>query len=1045
MPPKRRQTAPANEPSATTSNPTTSRRRGNQAVQEQELPSRRSQRSRGTVAAAEAVSSDVPEQTTAPVTRARRGRAAATANATTQQSEPVVEDVQPPTKTKARAKRSTKAKAEEKAAEEDSQAVVEETRPLAEQPKRQTRKKKVPVAPSTKASRSRSNSVTSVQSLENEAGEEGANEGTEEQPSVESQEKQTRKKKAPVPPSARASRSRSNSVTSLQSLEPEGEQEAEEPQGDAVVPAPEKQGARKIMAAKGSRKKTKAEGAAEIPAEASVAEYSGPTRFTRSKAPLTKGKENDRPTRASKRGTEPTADVASDEPRTKRQKVEGDQEAGQAPKRRRGRVPRARPAVATELPAPVAPTTPPPQEPVATEEPKAPTPLPASPSPPAIQAAITTPIAEDLQLPGVTGTPEQDDEASQQLFQEQGCYADEDPVEDTIKAEALAEAGTDMVKEEEWDMVEGKKEEEEEWDIVEGKKEEEEEAAEEKEEKEVVVEEEVVVVEEEEAAVEEEEAAVEEVEEVVEEEEEDEAPLQYARACRQGVYACDGDEDLSLTDSDIQRLGPGEGVQFRQEGDTALSLTESDVERLGGGEDVEMADVGEEGEEGEEAPEEGDAAGDAWPGSANPSALAPLSQAAINAGHTAQDGAGPEEAGSAAEPTVPQTPTRPAWGQWGHLRHQPRLSSPLKSYCMTAQYSPPKEVTPVRGRRISENGILSLSGDPSPLRSEELLARDFNTPVGTPSQASPRMRPTPGPRRRGRSRSVCGSSPLKNAVDFALDTSNELEPKIASPLARLVSDYDPTQEISELRIEEVSMTPNAPEPVGNILDEVVEEQQLLEECAIISSDDSNDEVAAIPTPGLSQGFDGADSPPEKPKRRSRLPVPKAIENLPSSPASARMKRVTQTKNLSDRELLKVTARNTTRNAVYKNAKFERKVVRITRQRPPSPTRDTQTAAAEEARLLRQRVFEETGVALGPGDDSDYVPPQVSPSAKKVKWHERLEHDLDDEEKAGFSTDKGILAPERVRRDSGTVHEITIQKILYEGEKDVLDEDFDEGF
>ncbi|KAF3204948.1 hypothetical protein TWF106_001353 [Orbilia oligospora] len=522
-------------------------------------------------------------------------------------------------------------------------------------------------------------------------------------------------------------------------------------------------------------------------------------------------------------------------------------------------------------------------------------------------------------------------------------------------------------------------------------------------------------------------------------------------------YARPGDEELSLTGSERELLrggwggerGPGQ-VEFGQEGDTALSITQSEWAELNegvGGKDEEEEDVemgGMEEGEGVESLGEGDAADGAWPGPANPSALAPLSQAAINAGHPAQAGAGSEEAGSAASPIAPQTPTRPAWGQWGHLRHQPRLSSPLKSYCITAQYSPPKDDTPLRGRLISENGIISLSGDPSPLRSEELLGRDFNTPVGSPSQLSPRTRSTPGPRRRGRSRSVCGSSPLKNAVDFALDASNEGGPKIASPLARLASDYDPTQEISELRIEEVIMTPTAEEPVGTILDDVLDEQ-LLEESTAISSDDSSDDTMVAPTEEPSQEFNGADSPSERPKRRSRLPVPTSIENLPSSPTSARLKRVSHTKNLSDRELLKVTARNTTRNAVYKNAKFERKIVRITRQRPPSPTRDTQSAAAEEARQLRQRVFEETGVALGPGDESDYVPPQVSPSAKKVKWHELLEYDLDDEERAVFQTDKGILAPERVRRDSGTIHEITIQKILYEGEKDVLDEDFEEGF
>ncbi|RVD80946.1 uncharacterized protein DFL_008829 [Arthrobotrys flagrans] len=951
MPPKRKQTVPADEPSGTIVNPTSSRRRGNRALPEQELPSRRSQRSRGTVAATEAVASDVPEQQqkqhTVPVARPRRGKAAATSAATQQQPEPVVEAAPPPTRT--RATRSTKTKAKDEAAEEVDQA-IEQTRPSTEKTKKQTRKKKVPVPPSTRASRSRSNSATSIQSQENEAGEEKT-EAIEQQHSVETQENQTRKRKAPVPPSTRASRGRNNSFTSIQSQEYNvGPTAGQEQNDDDVefVPTTRK------MTAKGSRKKAKTASSqetgslVEATTEAAVAEASRPTRSTRSKAPLAKEKETEkpdtevskRPTRSYKRATEHSTDVADHQPRTKRQKVQSDQETTQAPKRRQGRAPQARPIAAPELPALVAPTTPPPPP----------------PSPP--QAAVA-PVELQAQTPLTIEPAEQVDE--------EGVEALEEPV---IAEEEGAEEGE-----------EGKGMDEEAGEV--------------------------------------------------ESEGSGEQGAQYARP---------GDEDLTLTGSE---RGLYRGVDHVYHlSDSDLSITTSEVAFLEGREEVVMEEEKGEGEGGE-TPEEG---------------------AAINAGHTAQDGASPDEAESAAGSIVPQTPTRSAWGPWGHLKHQPKLSSPLKSYCITAQYSPPKEDTPVRERRVSENGIISLSGDPSPLRSEELLGRDFNTPVGSPSQLSPRMRPTPGPRRRARSRSVCGSSPLKNAVDFALDA--EREPKIASPLARLVSDYDPSQdiselrieevpmtptteeptaqEISELRIEEILMTPTTEEPVGNILDDVLEEQ-LLEDCDAVGSDESDDGIAAAPTQRPSQGFDGAGSPPEKPKRRSRLPVPKAIENLPSSPSSTRLKRVSQTKSLSDRELLKVTARNTTRNAIYKNAKFERKVIRTTRQRPPSPTRDTQSAAAEWARQLRQRVFEETGVALGPGDEFGYVPPQVSRSAKKVKWHERLEHVLDEEERAGFYTGKGILAPERVRRDSGTIHEITIQKILYEGEKDILDDGFEEGF
>ncbi|KAK6362980.1 hypothetical protein TWF730_000428 [Orbilia blumenaviensis] len=1016
MPPKRIQAPKGEEPSGIVTKPTRTRKRGGITLPEQELPQRRSLRNRGTVAAPEADAINVPEQPAAPVTRTRRGRAAAAAP---QQAEIVAEEVPVPTKTRSTRSRKTKAKAEatEEKEEEEKEEVVEEK--PARKGKKETRKKKVPVPPSTRASRSRSNSVASVESQGAEGG----------------------------------------------AAEPTEQQEQEQEQGGKKT--------RKIAAVKGRRRgrgtttDAAGEGTGDLTG-AVVAEYSGPTRHTRSKATLSDGKENQEPApkrsiRSSKRATEPVVE----QPRAKRQKVEGveEEDTGEEGVSEQG-VPIAR---------------------VEEEEGKE---------------------KEDISEQGVPvarGEGEKEEDVSEQgvpVARGEEGKEEEEEEEDT-GAKGVSEQGVPIARVEEEKEKDTGEESVCEQGVPIARVEEEEEK-----EKEDFSEQGVPI-----AHGEEEEREGGEQEEHEEEKEEEEvgveqAPVHYAQAGEQGVPVArggEGDWELSLTVGELGELEEqdahraeeeeeeevmqgGQGVQFGHEGlagdsaysltgselgflpptitdsvinnivtnETGLSLTESELEGLyneekkrreegGEEEDIEMMDVEEEeeeqGEERGEALEEGGAAEEAWSGPANPSALAPLSQAAINAGHTAQGGVGPEEeAEPGTGPFVPQTPTRPAWGQWGHLRHQPRLSSPLKSYCMTAQYSPPKDDTPVRGRRVSENGILSLSGDPSPLRSDELLGRDFDTPVGSPSQASPRMRQTPGPRRRGRSRSVHGSSPLKNAVDFTLDVGDEKEPKMASPLVRLASDYDPTQEISELRIDEVPMTPTG-EPVGNILEEVVEEQ-LPHECTAVSSDDDNDDIIAAPS---SEGIESADSPPEKLQRPSRLPVPKPVESLPSSPFSARQKRVSQTKNLSDRELSKVTARNTTRNGVYKNAKFERKIVRITRQRPPSPTRDTQTAAAEEARQLRQRVFEETGVALGPGDDSDYIPPQISPSARKVKWHNRLEYDLDEDERAGFYTDKGILAPERVRRDSGTVHEITIQKILYDGEKDIMDDSFEEEF
>ncbi|KAK6538025.1 hypothetical protein TWF694_010918 [Orbilia ellipsospora] len=180
----------------------------------------------------------------------------------------------------------------------------------------------------------------------------------------------------------------------------------------------------------------------------------------------------------------------------------------------------------------------------------------------------------------------------------------------------------------------------------------------------------------------------------------------------------------------------------------------------------------------------------------------------------------------------------------------------------------------------------------------------------------------------------------------------------------------------------------------------------------------------------------------KSERTSRIPLLKSGKAGSNTPhLSARLHRLSHTKSLTERELSKVTARNTTRNGVYKQSKFDRKVIRLPGPRPPSPTRETQSAAAEESRNRRKRVFEETGIALGPGDDTDYVPPELSPSAKRVKWHNELEHEFDEEEKPRFNTHKGILAPERVREDPKIVQEVTIQKFLYEGERDIFDEDY----
>ncbi|KAJ6259800.1 hypothetical protein Dda_5441 [Drechslerella dactyloides] len=668
--------------------------------------------------------------------------------------------------------------------------------------------------------------------------------------------------------------------------------------------------------------------------------------------------------------------------------------------------------------------------------------------------------------------------------------------------------------------------------------------------------------------------------------------------------------------------------------------------------------------------------------------LNPMSEAAVNAGHTGPTGASdPSDCASPAkEPEAPPaTPARvmdsplapmTATPRWQFMRHVPTVSSPLKRPPLT--YSPESTTTPPRRKRVSENGIVSGSADPSPLRTDELNTSDFDTPANTPGPLTPRRLTTPVSRKRSRSRSVRReSSPLKNAVDFSVqensddDSSNSNgkgeTPNLGRVLSPLpwISDYDPSQDISELRDEEISETPAAgpilgllpatpsavhdssdipmsspmatPQPVHQMLQHTAEQAPAVEQLLpvaeaamrpfeskrpkvgvrhstgtlsapkepaenrarrstmsgpidasavstrdirhpraaearhfylgpppVVSADDYQSQFkssvmgasppaegdstiirqaetmspvtiedaacapastpsqdaapTAVPssaTPaeattdqdapgellfpaeeppvyqfgrsyglfisdeseppssgsassdenGTSQqppsyGFDGTDSPPPRSPRRAREPEPepekkeeKRASRIPllksaaegnssrtGSPFRARMNRVSQTTSLPDRELSKLTARNTTRNGVYKKVNFERKVVRLEGQRPPSPTRETQTAAAEMSRSLRKRVFEETGVALGPGDDADYFPPEVAPTTKRVRWHELLETRLDEGERGRFRTARGILAPERVRVEDPGVNQVTIQKFLYEGEKDIFDEE-----
>jgi len=137
----------------------------------------------------------------------------------------------------------------------------------------------------------------------------------------------------------------------------------------------------------------------------------------------------------------------------------------------------------------------------------------------------------------------------------------------------------------------------------------------------------------------------------------------------------------------------------------------------------------------------------------------------------------------------------------------------------------------------------------------------------------------------------------------------------------------------------------------------------------------------------------------KPSSSSGIPttrvVPGNISLTPgSNPFGKRIMKDSLAK-MTQPEINQLTTKHTERNRKY-NIDFERKVVRVERDRSSSPDAKTQHRRALENRMKRYEVQEETGIVLGPGDPMDYEPEIKSPTRKGVRWHADLEFGWDED-------------------------------------------------
>jgi len=139
-------------------------------------------------------------------------------------------------------------------------------------------------------------------------------------------------------------------------------------------------------------------------------------------------------------------------------------------------------------------------------------------------------------------------------------------------------------------------------------------------------------------------------------------------------------------------------------------------------------------------------------------------------------------------------------------------------------------------------------------------------------------------------------------------------------------------------------------------------------------------------------------PPPKPFS-SGIPttrvVPGSISLIPGSNPFGKWMMKDSLAKMTQPEINQLTTRHTERNRRY-HIDFERKVVRVERDRSSSPDAKTQHHRALEDRMKRYEVQEETGIVLGPGDPMDYEPETKTPTRKGVRWHADLEFGWDED-------------------------------------------------
>ncbi|KTW25971.1 hypothetical protein T552_03245 [Pneumocystis carinii B80] len=160
------------------------------------------------------------------------------------------------------------------------------------------------------------------------------------------------------------------------------------------------------------------------------------------------------------------------------------------------------------------------------------------------------------------------------------------------------------------------------------------------------------------------------------------------------------------------------------------------------------------------------------------------------------------------------------------------------------------------------------------------------------------------------------------------------------------------------------------------------------------------------------------------------------------------------------EITKMTRQNTYQNRIYR-CDFNRVIVRKNYSRPPSPTAKSQSKLAAEARIRRRKFQKEKkhDYALGPGDDDNWIPKELTSLKKGVKWNKLLEseigepnHGIEKLNSSKIKVQKGCLSKKTklIRLDDlgnvldarepltpviGKAETVIIQKFLYKGEED----------